>query len=261
MAYNFDEQLARWGRAGRYEEVAEPFHCDCSHRLFMGHLGNHMLNAADFHSTDRGFGMSYLNTINKTWVLSRLVIEMDEMPRQYSRFYIETWVESAMRYFTNRNFRVEDADGKAIGYGRSIWALIDTENRQPTNLMEIHDGQICNWAEPARECPIAKPGRVKMSADAPLADEIQARYNDIDVNGHVNSVKYIEHVLDLFPIDNYRDKSLRRFEIAYVAESYYGDTLRLYREQTAEDTYEVRISKVNADGSETECVRSSLRFG
>ena len=33
--------------------MAEPFHCDFSKHLFMGHLGNHMLNAADVHATER----------------------------------------------------------------------------------------------------------------------------------------------------------------------------------------------------------------
>lgn len=240
--------------------MAEPFHCDINHKLFMGHLGNHMLNAADFHSTDRGFGMRYLNTINKTWVLSRLVIEMEEMPLQYSHFTVETWVESAMRYFTNRNFCVRDNKGKALGYGRSIWALIDLGTRQPQNILDIKDGEIDQWVEPDKECPIPKPGRVKMSKDAQLVDELKARYSDIDVNGHVNSVKYIEHVLDLFPLDEYKNKQLYRFEIAYVAESHFGDTLRFYREETAENEYEVRISKLNDDGTETECVRSSLKF-
>ena len=54
-------------KVGRYEFWAEPFHCDFSKRLMMGHLGNHLLNAADFYSHDRGFGMAYLNGINKTW--------------------------------------------------------------------------------------------------------------------------------------------------------------------------------------------------
>ena len=40
-------------KIGCYEFMAEPFHCDFSKRLFMGHLGNHMLNAADFHSSHR----------------------------------------------------------------------------------------------------------------------------------------------------------------------------------------------------------------
>ena len=42
-------------KVGRYEFLSEPFHCDYSSHLFMGHLGNHLLNAADFHSNDRGY--------------------------------------------------------------------------------------------------------------------------------------------------------------------------------------------------------------
>lgn len=93
-------------KVGKYEFLAEPFHCDFSKRLFMGHLGNHMLNAADFHAAHRGFGMTYLNPLHKTWVLSRLAIEMEKMPPQYAKFYVETWVEGVMKFFTNRNFRV-----------------------------------------------------------------------------------------------------------------------------------------------------------
>ena len=63
-------------KIGVYQFMAEPFHCDFGGRLMMGHLGNHMLNAADFHSTDRGFGMRYLLRINRSWVLSRLAISV-----------------------------------------------------------------------------------------------------------------------------------------------------------------------------------------
>jgi len=236
-------------KVGKYLFMAEPFHCDFSHRLFMGHLGNHLLNAADFHSCDRGFGMPYLNGIHKTWVLSRLAVEMDEMPEQYAKFYVETWVESAMRFFTNRNFRVVGEDGKVYGYGRSIWAMIDTETRQPQDIFAIRDGAIRQWIEPDKECPIERSSRVKMSDAAELVRTIDTYYNDVDVNGHVNSIKYIEHVLDLFPIDWYASHRLKRFEVAYVAESHAGDRLSLYREQTAEGEVSVRIAK-EADSAE-----------
>ena len=189
-------------KVGCYSFLAEPFHCDFSGRLFMGHLGNHMLNAADFHSTDRGFGMKYLMTINRSWVLSRLAIEMDEMPQQYTKFNVETWVESAMRYFTSRNFAVIGEDGKTYGFGRSIWAMIDTESRQPTDILAIHDGAINQWIEKDKECPIDKGGRVKMSDNAQLVRTIDTYYNDVDINGHINSVKYIEHVLDLWTLED-----------------------------------------------------------
>lgn len=243
-------------KVGKYEFMAEPFHCDFSGRLFMGHLGNHLLNAADFHSTDRGFGMKYLMTIQRSWVLSRLAIEMEEMPVQYTRFRVETWVESAMRYFTSRNFAVVGNDGHVYGYGRSIWAMIDTESRQPTDLFAINDGAITNWLVTDKPCPIDKGGRVKMSDEATLVRTIDTHYNDVDINGHINSVKYIEHILDLWTIDWYRDHAIRRFEIAYVAEAHAGDQLSFYREEVGEGEYCVRI--VRSDG--TECCRSKVLF-
>ena len=236
--------------------MAEPFHCDFSGRLFMGHLGNHLLNAADFHSTDRGFGMKYLMTIQRSWVLSRLAIEMTEMPEQYTRFYVETWVENAMRFFTSRNFRVigknpddPEAPAKVYGYGRSIWAMIDTETRQPTDIFSIDNGAINDWIVSDKECPIAKGGRVKMSSDAQLVRTIDTFYNDVDINGHINSVKYIEHVLDLWPIDWYKEHSLKRLEIAYVAEAHGGDRLSFFREAAADNAFNVRIVR-EADGVE-----------
>ena len=153
-------------KVGKYQFLAEPFHCDFSGQLFMGHLGNHMLNAADFHSTDRGFGMKYLMTIQRSWVLSRLAIEITEMPEQYIRFNVETWVENAMRFFTQRNFAVTDDSGKVYGYGRSVWAMIDTETRQPCDILAIKDGAINDWIENQKPCPIDKGGRVKMSDNA-----------------------------------------------------------------------------------------------
>ena len=243
-------------KIGRYEFLAEPFHCDFSGKLFMGHLGNHMLNAADLHSSARGFGMKYLMTIKRSWVLSRLAIEMEEMPSQYMKFNVETWVENAMKFFTSRNFKVVDNEGKIYGYGRSIWAMIDTESRQPTDIFSIDNGAINDWIVSDYPCPTDKGGRVKMSDNAKLIRTIDTYYNDVDINGHINSVKYIEHVLDLWNLEWYREHAIKRFEIAYVAESHQGDTLSFYREETGENEFCVRI--VRTDG--TECCRSKVKF-
>lgn len=250
-------------KIGQYEFLAEPFHCDFSKRLFMGHLGNHLLNAADFHSTERGFGMTYLNPIHKTWVLSRLAIELVSMPPQYAKFKVETWIESAMRYFTNRNFRIVDAadDSHVYGYGRSVWAMIDTDTRQPQNIMEIRNGEIAGYIDKEKACPIDKLSRVQMSNDAEFVRSLDTSYSDVDVNGHINSVKYIEHVLDLFSLEHYRIYRIKRFDIAYVAESYYGDKLNFYREKVSEDEYCVRITRLSPDASdEIEVCRSKVKF-
>lgn len=270
-------------KVGCYEFLAEPFHCDFASRLFMGHLGNHLLNAADFHSNDRGYGMNYLMPRHKTWVLSRLAIEMQEMPKSYDKFNVETWVESAMKYFTSRNFKIcaSASDGseaeKVYGYGKSVWAMIDTETRQPVDIFSIHDGLIKEYIEMEKPCPIAASSRVKMGKDAELVRTIHTYYNDVDVNGHINSVKYIEHVLDLFDLDYYKTHFLQRFEIAYVAESHQGDLLNFYLEKVENDgktekdasvnepqkmeEFCIKITKISQNSDvEVEVVRSKVKF-
>ena len=188
-------------KVGTYKFVAEPFHCDFTGKLTMSVLGNHLLNCAGFHAADRGFGIATLNENHYTWVLSRLAIELEEMPCEYESFSIQTWVENVYRLFTDRNFAILDHD-----------------------------------------CPISKPGRIKVTEKTPLV-EYRTKYSDIDINGHVNSIKYIEHILDLFPIEVFKEKRVKRFEMAYVAESYYGDTLSFYREEVGEGEYDIEVRK------------------
>jgi len=99
-----------------------------------------------------------------------------------------------------------------------------------------------------------------MSGNDDIVCTLGVNYNDIDINGHVNSVKYIEHVLDLWDIDWYREHRLKRFEIAYVAEAHQGEKLSFYREQSAENEYCVRLVKTDKTGKEIEVCRCKLLF-
>ena len=246
--------MSEVNKIGTYKFIAEPFHVDFKGRLTMGVLGNHLLNCAGFHASDRGFGIARLNEDNYTWVLSRLAIELDEMPYQYEEFSVRTWVENVYRLFTDRNFAIIDKDGKKIGYARSVWAMINLNTRKPADLLTLHGGSIVDYVcdEP---CPIEKPSRIKVTAKEPVS-KLTAKYSDIDINGHVNRIRYIEHILDLFPIELYKSKHIRRFEMAYVAESYYGDELSFYVDETNENEYHIEVKK---NGDELVC-RSKVLF-
>ena len=250
------------GNCGRYNFLAEPFHCDLNNNLFIGHLGNHLLNAADFHSSDRGYGMAYLNTIHRTWVLSRLVIELNQIPKAYEKFIVETWIDSAMRYFTSRNFKITNNDGRIFGYGKSIWAMIDTETRQPSDILSVREGLINEYVDKDYPCPIVKPSRVKIDDNAELVRTIETHYNDVDINGHINSIKYIEHVLNLWDVDWYREHQIKRFEIAYTSESHQGDSLSFYRTSSTdeENQYNLKITRSKSGQEELETCRCKILF-
>lgn len=225
-----------------HKVFVEPFHVDFTGRIFMGVLGNHLLNAAGNHSSRRGWGIGALNETRHTWVLSRLSVEMTEMPRQNEHIEIRTWVESVMKLFTNRNFSIHRADGTPLGYARSVWAMIDMETRRPCDLLSLYDGDILNYvvSEEENVCPIEGHGRFRFR-EPELVRTLDVRYSDIDINRHVNSIKYMEHILDLFSREEL-ERGLRRFEIAYKAESRMGDTLSFYvqRGEGGETDVEVR---------------------
>lgn len=229
-------------KKGRYDYVVEPFHVDYTGNLSWSVLGNDLLNSAGFHSSERGFGIGNLNEEDYTWVLSRLAVEMKEMPFQYEKYSIETWMENVYRLFTDRNFVIYNKDNTPIGYASSVWAMISLKTRKPANLLTLHDGDIMKYAL-NETCPIEKPSKIKV-----VTEEVKSiydiKYSDIDINGHTNSIKTIEHILDLFPYDYYK-KGIRRFEIAYVAESYFGDRLYFYVDELADKSYSVEIKRNN----------------
>lgn len=251
-------------KIGKYNFVAEPFHCDFTKHLFIGHLGNNLLNAADFHSNDRGYGVNYLNSVNKTWVLSRLSVELDKIPAIYEDFVVETWIDSVMRYFTNRNFKITNKDGYVYGYGKSIWAIIDTTTRQPVDILKTSNETISEYLEADYANPIKKSSRVKLDDDLKLQQSILTTYSDIDINGHVNSIKYIEHILDLFPIEYYKKYRIKKFDIAYIMESHNNDKLNFYTNidsiNECNNAVSVRVTK-SGFKEEKEVCRCQFSFG
>ena len=72
----------------------------------------------------------------------------------------------------------------------------------------------------------------------------------MDINGHINSIKYIEHILDLFPRERFEQQVLHRFEIAYKTEAYMGDRLSFYlqpTDATQPDSFDIEVRKNEAE--------------
>ena len=116
---------------------------------------------------------------------------------------------------------------------------------------------------PEEPCPIEPRGRVRPLRDEDFVKAHHAKYSDIDMNGHVNSIKYVEHLMDLFSIEDYSEtRNLRRLEIAYMAESYYGDLLSFFRRTLDDNAYEVEVRKgfIPVGDRGTPVVRALLKF-
>jgi acyl-ACP thioesterase len=61
------------------------------------------------------------------------------------------------------------------------------------------------------------------------------RYSDIDINKHMNSIKYIEHIVNVFDLAMFKEKIISRFDMIYLAEGIFGDKLKLYGQNVSEN--------------------------
>lgn len=222
----------------------EPFSEDYRGRLSWCFLGNHLLRCASLHAGMCGFGYEDMQRIHHAWVLSRLVIDIHLMPITGQPYTIETWVNKTYRQFTDRLFAITGVEGVPYGFATSTWALIDIESRHPMELATLPNGGFADRII-AQDVPVKGFGHIRLK-DKAMARQLTAYYSDLDINGHVNSIRYIEMMLDLFPKEIYDKQHVARLEVAYCNEAHSGDTLTLYTAQApTPDTTLIEICKAD----------------
>lgn len=230
--------MSMFEKVGMFQFVTESYLLDFRGRLTIPMIGNYLLHAASDHASQRGFGFSDMTEKQTAWVLSRLAIEITRYPEMSEPVTLYTWIDEVGRLFTSRCFEMTDSMGVPVVFARSVWAAIDMQTRRPTPL----DIEALSMYVSDRSCPIEKPGKIAAIESETTGIPYQVKYSDLDVNGHFNSIKYMEHLLDLFELDLFREKEVRRFEMAYLSEGRYGMPLTLHKKETEPDTYNMAIA-------------------
>ena len=222
-------------KVGSFRFHIESYVCDFREKSTLPVIGNFILQAATIHAQERGFGYEAISKEQTAWVLSRLSIEMFEYPGHDQDLIVETWVEDVARFFTQRCFRFINKDEKVVGYARTIWAAIDMTTRRPKDLQSWRP-DLADYIDNSRECPLEKPSKINSVEGEPIMG-YSVRYSDIDINRHMNSIKYIEHTLNTFDLDIFRKKDIRKFEMVYLAEGIFGEKLKLYKQEVNPDEF------------------------
>ncbi len=178
-----------------------------------------IIDISILHANRLGIGNPDMSSATFGWVLSRLSLEMKQWPCITESFSITTWIAGWNRRFSERCYEFRDAKGKTIGYARSIWMIIDTATRASAGLDTLSlDSSLISL----RPCPIARQAKHR-----PFEGEAEFKrrfgFADIDAYRHVNTVRYVEMILNCVPLEE-MDKALpRRFELSFLNEGKYGE--------------------------------------
>ncbi len=229
-------------KIGSFTFNIESYVCDFRGKATLPVIGNFILQAATMHAQQRGFGYDEISKDHAAWVLSRLSIEMYKYPGYNESVTVETWIEDVTRYFTQRCLKFIDQEGKTIGYARTIWAAIDMKTRRPIDIPAWRP-DLAGYVECTIECPVEKPNKIPAVENQEPVMGYSVRYSDMDINRHMNSIKYIEHTLNVFDLDIFKQKNISKFEMVYLAEGSFGDKLKLYKEETSPEEFLVDTKK------------------
>ena len=229
MKYNYEYEI-------KYQEV------DGNKKLRLFNLENYLLEVAGTVADQLGFGIAQLHPKGLTWILTRLSLEMYELPTHCEKVRFETWIESNAHMLSTRDFRIYSGD-KLIGQCKSVWAVLDLQKREIVNIFDDPifadsvDGDVIEMA------------RVRMTTLPEPTGCMPHKivYSDIDYNGHCNSCRYLQAMMDAY-LPNYYGKKIR-LDINYSKEVMLGDELQTYYLVSADG---VQYQQKNQNG-ETSC--------
>lgn len=203
-------------------------------------LVSKLIDIATAHANSLGLGNPSMENVHGGWVLSRLTIEMKSYPKVNSTYTVSTWVECTNRHFSTRAFKISAADGTIYGYARSIWMVMDTLNHTNIGLShlnfpdEIIDGTIPPIEKQSRHVPIVEkdaddaPAPGALVATAPPFD-YRFEYCDLDFYRHVNTVRYVNLLLNRFTLEEHDATFIDRLELSFLHEAKYGMLTRVLR--------------------------------
>ena len=159
------------------------------------------------------------------WVLSRMRIEMlGPTPRWMETVKLATSPTGIDRLFALRDFLAMHSDGRPFARVASAWIMIDATTRRPVRPQSLLDESNFHF-----ETTVMPQGTEKLKQPAELTWEepFQPGYADIDAHQHVNNVSYAQWCLDVLPQEFFREHSLTSFDINFLAELGWGQTVRI----------------------------------
>jgi acyl-ACP thioesterase len=112
----------------------------------------------------------------------------------------------------------------AVVSARSAWVIVDIEKRRPLRPQAIIEKLPQNISLDAAVTP---PGALMERSSLQKAAERKALYTDVDYNGHVNNVRYIQWIEDALDPVLLENANKIRMDINYLSEILSSDVTEI----------------------------------
>lgn len=221
--------------------IIRTYECDKNNNLRIITLMNIFQDAADEHAEKLGVGLGHCIKNGVAWVGTNYHIKINRLPKLHEKINIITWPCEENKLTARRDFKVVNDDGEVLITAASLWALIDINRKRPLILRDNL---------PAYNRIDEKSFETDFSKIADLASidfetEFKIRFDDIDINNHVNNAVYPLWATEAVDGDFRLKHTPIELEISFKKEAFFGDWVKVATETSGLTTTHSIKSKLN----------------
>ncbi len=212
--------------------VVRSYEADCHGVLRLLSLMNILQDIATENADALGLGFVECQKLNLAWVGSNYLLHIERMPKINETFTVTSWPAEAKLWGAVRDFVVTDANGEIIIKASSQWVLIDYVRRRPVMLKKYFPDYVA-LNERALATDFAKMPEIIGEGEL---HSYKVRFDDIDVNQHVNNAVYPLWASESVHHDYRMTHIPQELEITFKKEALYGETVEVLTQHEGDES-------------------------
>ncbi len=213
--------------------------CYSNGQVKFSELNNLLQLAASEHAEEIGFGYREMLKIKQSWVLSRMLIEVDALPRYMEKITIRTWIQEFTGTRSLRNFEVIQHD-KVLVRASSLWVVFNMATRRADHIAIKTDyDHVLGDRYSTRE----QVAKIDGNIDFEKIAEHQIKLSDLDIVNHANNVKYMEWCFDAMNPKEVLDGSIKSLEMNFLKELKFGEVVDINKSEEKDGYTTFNIEK------------------
>jgi medium-chain acyl-[acyl-carrier-protein] hydrolase len=195
-------------------------------------LCNLLQLTAAAHSELGGISFADMQEFNQAWVLSRMRVEITDLPKCNDIVTVKTWINTLENSRSVRALEMH-VNGKKIVGSETFWAVFNTKTRRPEALaLPFEHFQLYPENKPTLE----SFSKINLTNEKEIIFEKTVFLSDLDIVNHVNNVKYLEWCLDLVDEKIILKQEIKSFEMNFLKELSLGDQVIIHESITENET-------------------------
>ncbi|WOK92520.1 hypothetical protein Cni_G01211 [Canna indica] len=177
-----------------------------------------------------GFGATHgMMRNNLIWVVTRMHVLVDKYPIWGEVVEIDTWVGASGKNGMRRDWLIRSRlTGQVFCRATSTWVMMNRQTRRLSKMPEEVRDEISPWFIETRAVQEEDTEKIEKLDDNAkyINSNLKPKWSDLDMNHHVNNVKYVRWMLEAIPDRFMENHQLSSIILEYRRECGSSDTVQ-----------------------------------